>query len=140
MITITLIGSQNTKYHLGLVSVLSPKLTIKYYKKLSNKIAYSQNAFLSNGNCIPNFEKGFLILDIQGRAQPLEKGGGGVSRIMTLYDKGGVLDPPNLYDIICEQPLVGYLVCQLFFISLSYLVGFQYDFYNSYLLCGLESQ
>ena len=38
----------------------------------------------------------------------LTKGGGGVSQLLTITDKGGgVQTPPNMADIICEQSLVG---------------------------------
>ena len=38
----------------------------------------------------------------------LTKGGGGVSQLLTITDKGGgVQTPPNIADIICEQSLRG---------------------------------
>ena len=42
----------------------------------------------------------------------LTKGGWGVGEMLTMADKGwrGVLDPPLLADIICEQPLTGRLI------------------------------
>ena len=37
----------------------------------------------------------------------LTKGGGGVSQLLTITDKGGgVQTPPNMADIICEQSLM----------------------------------
>ena len=46
-------------------------------------------------------ERGSLMLT------SLTKGGGGVSQLLTITDKGGgVQTPPNMADIICEQSII----------------------------------
>ena len=46
----------------------------------------------------------------------LTKGGGGVSQLLTITDKGGgrVQTPLNMADIICEQSLIGHFILVIF--------------------------